>query len=160
MRISRPFAAAIVLSVLTPIAASRAATISPGNLMYTDLFLWPNWREILAKYDCTTELNFYLTNAPPSAQVIITPPSVLDPVVVGSPGGAIDPPPTGTPGGGSGGTPIGPVGPIGTPGGDPPGVPTAVPELSTWAMLLLGFVGLSYAGFRRTREQEPFRTPA
>jgi hypothetical protein len=30
---------------------------------------------------------------------------------------------------------------------DPPSTP--VPELSTWAMLLLGFVGLSYAGYRK-----------
>jgi hypothetical protein len=32
---------------------------------------------------------------------------------------------------------------------DPPSAP--VPELSTWAMLLLGFVGLSYAGYRKAR---------
>ena len=32
---------------------------------------------------------------------------------------------------------------------DPPAV--AAPELSTWAMLLLGFVGLGYAGYRKTR---------
>jgi hypothetical protein len=29
---------------------------------------------------------------------------------------------------------------------------TAVPEPSTWAMLLLGFAGLGYAGYRRTRD--------
>jgi hypothetical protein len=35
---------------------------------------------------------------------------------------------------------------------DPPDPPAfAVPELSTWAMLLLGFVGLSYAGYRKTK---------
>jgi hypothetical protein len=33
---------------------------------------------------------------------------------------------------------------------DPPPA-LAVPELSTWAMLLLGFVGLGYAGYRKTR---------
>jgi hypothetical protein len=27
----------------------------------------------------------------------------------------------------------------------------AVPEPSTWAMMLLGFVGLGYAGFRKAR---------
>ena len=27
-----------------------------------------------------------------------------------------------------------------------------VPEMSTWAMMLLGFVGLGFAGYRRTRE--------
>ena len=27
-----------------------------------------------------------------------------------------------------------------------------VPELSTWAMMLLGFAGLSYAGLRRARK--------
>jgi hypothetical protein len=32
---------------------------------------------------------------------------------------------------------------------DSPSAP--VPELSTWAMLLLGFVGLSYAGYRKAR---------
>jgi len=32
---------------------------------------------------------------------------------------------------------------------DPP--PLAAPELSTWAMLLLGFVGLGYAGYRKAR---------
>lgn len=35
---------------------------------------------------------------------------------------------------------------------DPPDPPAlAVPELSTWAMLLLGFVGLGYAGYRKAR---------
>ena len=29
--------------------------------------------------------------------------------------------------------------------------PSAVPEPSTWAMMLLGFAGLGYAGYRRTR---------
>ena len=28
----------------------------------------------------------------------------------------------------------------------------AVPEPSTWAMMLLGFAGLGYAGFRRSRQ--------
>jgi hypothetical protein len=32
------------------------------------------------------------------------------------------------------------------------GPPPAVPEPSTWAMMLLGFVGLGYAGYRRTRK--------
>jgi hypothetical protein len=27
--------------------------------------------------------------------------------------------------------------------------PTAIPELSTWAMMLLGFLGLGYAGLRQ-----------
>jgi hypothetical protein len=35
---------------------------------------------------------------------------------------------------------------------DPPDPPAiAVPELSTWAMLLLGFLSLGYAGYRKTR---------
>jgi hypothetical protein len=157
MRIPGLLGAAIALSVLTPIAPAHA-DISPGELMYTDFFRWPNWREILAKYDCTTELTFYLWNAPSaSPPVVITPPPIFDPVVTASSGGAVDPPdPIGAPGGdGPGGSPTGPVDPIGTPGapgGDPPGgSPTAVPEPSTWAMLLLGFAGLGYAGFRRSR---------
>jgi hypothetical protein len=28
---------------------------------------------------------------------------------------------------------------------------SAVPEPATWAMMLLGFVGLGYAGYRRAR---------
>jgi hypothetical protein len=40
----------------------------------------------------------------------------------------------------------------GTNAPDPPGV-LAVPELSTWAMLLLGFVGLSCAGCRKARKR-------
>jgi hypothetical protein len=44
-----------------------------------------------------------------------------------------------------------PVDPIGTPGGDPPGGASAVPEPSTWAMLLIGFAGLGYAGWRRSK---------
>jgi hypothetical protein len=31
----------------------------------------------------------------------------------------------------------------------------AVPEPSTWAMLLLGFAGLGFAGYRRTRRAKP-----
>jgi len=34
--------------------------------------------------------------------------------------------------------------------GDPPGA-SAVPEASTWAMMLLGFAGLGFAGYRRAR---------
>jgi Ice-binding-like/PEP-CTERM motif len=40
------------------------------------------------------------------------------------------------------------------PGGSSGGVPT-VPEPSTWAMMLLGFVGLGFAGYRRTMKQSP-----
>jgi PEP-CTERM motif len=32
------------------------------------------------------------------------------------------------------------------------GVVEAVPEPSTWALMLLGFAGLGYAGYRRARE--------
>jgi probable HAF family extracellular repeat protein len=32
-------------------------------------------------------------------------------------------------------------------------IPDAVPEPSTWAMMLAGFAGLGFAGYRRTREQ-------
>jgi hypothetical protein len=31
----------------------------------------------------------------------------------------------------------------------------AVPEPSTWAMMLIGFAGLGYAGYRRAREPRP-----
>jgi hypothetical protein len=32
---------------------------------------------------------------------------------------------------------------------------TAVPEASTWAMMLTGFAGLGYAGYRRRRALAP-----
>ena len=32
-----------------------------------------------------------------------------------------------------------------------PNVPFAVPEPSSWAMMLLGFVGLGFAGYRASR---------
>jgi PEP-CTERM motif-containing protein len=39
---------------------------------------------------------------------------------------------------------------------DPPDPPaTAVPEPSTWAMLLLGFLGLGYAGYRKASRDRP-----
>jgi PEP-CTERM motif len=162
MRISGLFAAAIALSALTPIAPAHAITLSPGDLMYTDFFLWPDWRQILAKYDCTPELQFYMWNAPPSPTPVITPPPTFDSAVTGPPGGEVnppdspgdEPPPTGPVNPiDSGSDPTGPAGPIWTPGtpiGDPP-CATPVPEPSTWAMLLLGFAGLGYAGLRRNK---------
>jgi PEP-CTERM motif len=54
--------------------------------------------------------------------------------------------PIGLPGGG------GPVDPIRTPGGGVPSAAAAVPEPSTWAMMVIGFAGLGYAGYRRVRE--------
>ncbi len=41
--------------------------------------------------------------------------------------------------------------PGGSSGPNPPPVP-GVPEPSTWAMMLLGFAGLSFVGFRRSRK--------
>ncbi len=119
MRMSGLLGAAIDLSALTPIAPAHAYLIAPWQLMETDLFLWPDWREILGKYDCTMELNFYLWNAPPSsAPVVITPPSIFDPVIAvasGDSSGEIDPSdPIGTQDGDS--LLTAPVDSIGTPG--------------------------------------------
>jgi hypothetical protein len=36
----------------------------------------------------------------------------------------------------------------------------AVPEPSTWAMMLIGFAGLGYAGYRRARESHEARRPS
>ena len=38
-------------------------------------------------------------------------------------------------------------------GGSITAVPSAVPEPSTWAMMLLGFAGLGYAGYRASRRE-------
>jgi PEP-CTERM motif len=154
MRISGLLGAAIALTVLTPIAPAHA-DISLGDLMYTDLFRWqgqygtPTWREILAKFDCTEELTFYLWNVPtPPPPVVIPPvtPPIMDPVFADSwPSpfaGPIDPI-------GSGSVTTVPVDPIGTLGHALSA--SAVPEPSTWAMLLLGFAGLGYASYRAPR---------
>jgi hypothetical protein len=39
----------------------------------------------------------------------------------------------------------------------PPDPPTlSAPELSSWAMLLLGFLGLSYVGYRKAKTSATF----
>ena len=35
-------------------------------------------------------------------------------------------------------------------------IPPSIPEPSTWAMMLLGFVGLAYAGFRRGQRDSSY----
>ena len=44
---------------------------------------------------------------------------------------------------------------VGIGGCDSPPGGSAVPEPSTWAMMLLGFAGLGFAGYRRARSGEP-----
>ncbi len=169
MRISGLFGPVIALVALTPIAPAHA-DISAGDLMYTDLFRWqgqdgtPTWREILAKFDCTEELTFYLWNTPsPSRPIIIPPTPAIDPVIAAPLpplyGDPVDP--MGPPDGGAGsGTTVLVDPPIGTPGGGTPGFPgasTTVPETSTWVMLLLGFAGLGYAAVRRGRASRGLR---
>jgi PEP-CTERM motif len=76
----------------------------------------------------------------------ITPPSLgttVGDLVLGGPDGQESIPPSG----GVSGTF---VAEFTSGGGSPP--PAPVPEPSTWAMLLLGFVGLGYVGYRRARE--------
>jgi PEP-CTERM motif len=165
MRISGLLGAVIALSMLTPIAPAHA-DISAGDLMYTDLFRWqgqdgaPTWREILANFDGTEELTFYLWNVPS--------PPVIDPVAAASSanpsGGAVDPlDPIGTPGGDAAGSAMtasnlsSSVDYL-TTGGD--GVlffGVAVPEPSTWAMMLLGFAGLAFAGYHQAKRASPAR---
>jgi PEP-CTERM motif len=132
MHISGVLGAVIALLVLTPIAPAQA-DIAPWQLMETDLFDWQgqygtmDWREILQFYDCTTQLEYYLTHVP-EAPVIVQPP-------------LIDPPPV---------TQAAPP-----PYFPPPPIATAVPEPSTWTMLLLGLSGLAFAGYRRSDRRIP-----
>jgi PEP-CTERM motif len=37
---------------------------------------------------------------------------------------------------------------------------TGIPEASTWAMMLLGFAGLGFAGYRKTKRGEPVLSAA
>jgi hypothetical protein len=155
MRISGLLGAAVALSMLAPIAPARA-DISSSDLMYTDLFRWqgqdgtPTWREILAKFDCTEELTFYLWNVPsPPSPIVIPPTPVIDPVAAAASGGLVDPSdPTRA---SDGGAPAVPFDTIGSPSDGAPTAAAAVPEASTWAMLLLGFSGLGYAAVRRRK---------
>jgi PEP-CTERM motif len=163
MRRSGLLGAAVALSVLAPIVSAHAIEISAGDLMYTDLYKWqgqygtPTWREILANFDCTAELTFYLWNVPAPSPLVATP-SGADPIFPAStPTSSVGPVdrsdprgPIGTPNpGGDATTTL--VDPPGIPGGDAPSPATAVPEPSTWALLLLGFAGLAYAAMRRGR---------
>jgi hypothetical protein len=158
MRSSGLLGAVIALSMLTRIAPAHAITISPGALLYTDLYKWqgqdgtPTWREILANFDGAEQLTFYLWNAPsPPSPVTTTPPPVTDPADPSA--GAGDPlDPIGTPGGASSvitaaeeDSSVFDV----TIGGDGAFlVGEAVPEPSTCAMMLIGFAGLAFAGCR------------
>jgi hypothetical protein len=150
VRISGVLGAVIALLTLTPIAPARA-DISPGDLMYTDFFRWPDWRENLAHFDCTPMMYVFMwTEPPPPVVDPLTP--VVDPEFTASSAnsseGDVDPlDPIGTPDVGTGGATTVPVDPIGMPGGDASGRAAAVPEPSTWSMLLLGFAGLGYAGW-------------
>jgi hypothetical protein len=156
MRISGLLGAFIAFSVLAPIAPipahanNIAITLGIGTPHFTAGTFnladpdWsfendPNWRtEIVPCALVPWLLGEYVaweTTYHPLA------PPIIDPVVA-----TIDPlDPIGLPGGGA------PVDPIGTPGDDPPGGASAVPEPSTWAMLLIGFAGLGYAGWRRSK---------
>jgi PEP-CTERM motif len=155
MRISGLLGAVIAVSVLAPIAPipahanNIAITLGIGTPHFTAGTFnladpdWsfandPNWAtEIVPCALLPWLLGEYVsweTTYHPQALPII------DPVVAASP--PIDP--IGLLGGAS-------VDPIGTPGGDPPRAASAVPEPSTWAMLLIGFTGLGYAGWRRSK---------
>lgn len=110
-------------------------TISFGDLMYTDLYDWQgqygtlDWHQILQFYDCTAELGYYLNNKP-------TPPVEPPPYVPPYNPPPYEPPP-----------PV--VCLIGC-DGTPPIIPVQpVPEISTWAMLILGFAALALAYRRR-----------
>jgi hypothetical protein len=104
----------------------------------------PNWRtEIvpcpLVPWLVGAYIAWETTYHPPA------PPPIIDPVVA-----TIDPPdPIGLPVGVADSVP---VDPIGTPGGDPPGGASAVPEPSTWAMMVIGFGGLGFLGWRGSRK--------
>jgi hypothetical protein len=162
MRMSGLLGAAIAFSMLTPIAPADAVTISPGALLYTDLYKWqgqdgtPTWRQILANFDGTEELTFYFWNAPsPPPAVTTTPPPVTNPAdpSVGA-GDPLDP--IGTPGGASWVTTASELDSsvvylTTTGGGGAFLVGVAVPEPTTWAMMLIGFAGLGYAGYRQAK---------
>lgn len=123
---------AIVLALTC--SAPAHATISFGDLMYTDLFSWqgqfgtPTWREILEFYDCSPELGYYLNNKPQRPPPHVDPPPPIDP----PPCTDCDPPP--------------PCVDCDPPppcmNCDPPPA-TPVPEASTWAMLILGFASIA-----------------
>jgi hypothetical protein len=105
-----------------------AMTVSPGDLMYTDLFKWqgqfgtPTWRQIVDLYDCQPGFTFYLWHVPQAPAVIDigdvgdNPPHVDTPPVV-------DPPPHIDP---------------------PPVTPHPTPETPTWLMLIMGFVAMAF----------------
>lgn len=113
---------------------AHSETISPGDLMYTDFYLWPNWRENWALYDCTSKMTYFMTNPPP---VELTPPPVeLTPPPIELTPPVIVPPPHWSE--------------IPDPCGDcsTPAVP-AIPEAPTWLMMVISFIALFWLATRR-----------
>lgn len=128
-------------SAISFAAPAHAVVISPGELMYTDFYLWMGqpgyidgrtggpaltWREILSLYDCTTQMIYYMTHGPelPAPPPPVNPPPCVD----------CDPPPPCTD--------CGLPPPCLSCDPPPPVVPT-IPETSTWLMLLMGFGSLT-----------------
>lgn len=109
-------AAAILLALIPGCTAPAHATISGGDLLVSDFFRWPDWRENLARFDCTPEMNVFMWTLPPVDDD--SPPSVI--VENDLPLFVVDPP----------------LLVIDTPWTPLP--PSAVPEPSTWAMMAIG----------------------
>lgn len=125
------------------LAPAKAVLIEPWELAYTDLYAWQgqngtlDWRHILAFYNCTEQLSYYLNNKPP----VYEPPAppYVPPVV------EVDPPPYVPPMV----VEVNPIYPLSPPLSTPytPGSP--VPEASTWFMMFMGFSAMVYMGFRK-----------
>lgn len=162
---------------MTSIEPARATTVlNIGDLLMDGFFADQNWRheifpcEFLGYYRLQWNLNHREWSSPePPPYSLLAPPLSWDPPPSADPpsnssdaangGGGISPLVNPSSSGSSGlytdggGSP-----PFVDPSSDPPDFDNggadrtlAVPEPSTWAMLLLGFAGLGYAAFRRSK---------
>ena len=120
----------LAATLLIGCPAISSADIAPWQLLESDFFRWSDWRENLSLYDCTNKMWYYMDNAPPA---ITSPaPPVYEPLVgfydLSPPACCQDfvlPLPL----------PLPPM--------------SEVPEPATWVMVLFGFVGMSFARWRR-----------